>query len=123
MRLLHATFIVLPVVAGLDKFAELLTNWPKYLSPAMQSIVPLSPQAFMYAVGIVEIFAGISVAVRPRVGGLIVGAWLCLIALNLVLHPAGYFDIALRDLGLAFAAFACARLSNPPRATDPEEDD
>ena len=110
-QILHLGFIVLPVIAGLDKFTMFLADWPKYLSPAFQSIVPLDAAVFMYAVGIVEILAGLLVAIRPRIGAYVVGGWLVAIVINLVLHPAGYLDLALRDVGLAMAAFALACLS------------
>jgi uncharacterized membrane protein YphA (DoxX/SURF4 family) len=112
-RALYAWFIVLPIAAGLDKFAMLLAEWPQYLSPVIASAIPLDPILFMYAVGIIEIGAGILVAIRPRIGGLVVAAWLVAIAVNLVLHPAGYLDIAVRDIGLAVGAFALSRLAVP----------
>jgi hypothetical protein len=115
-HLLHVGFIVLPLIAGLDKFTMFLADWPKYLSPAYQGILPLSAPAFMMAVGIVEILAGLLVAIKPKIGATVVGVWLVAIVINLVLHPAGYLDIALRDVGLAIAAFALAALSPHSRS-------
>jgi len=108
-QLLHIAFTVAPVVAGVDKFTHFLTNWDRYLSPLMPRF-GLSAHTFMLGIGVIEIVAGLIVAVAPRIGGWIVGLWLCGIILNLLTIP-GYFDIALRDLGLALGAFALARLS------------
>lgn len=110
-HLLHKGLVVLPVLAGLDKFTMLLTDWSKYLSPAFQALIPFDAQVFMYVVGIVEIVAGLLVAVKPRIGGYVVGGWLLAIVVNLALHRAGYLDVALRDIGLAIAAFTLARVS------------
>jgi hypothetical protein len=108
-RILYFGFIVAPIVAGLDKFFHLLVNWDQYLAPVIAGFLPVSPHAFMLAVGIIEIVAGIIVAVKPSVGGLVVAAWLWGIIVNLLLIP-GYFDIALRDFGLSLGAVALARL-------------
>ena len=110
-QLLHAAFVVLPVVAGLDKFANLLVDWTKYLAPVATDVLPVSASTFMYAVGVIEVIAGLAVALRPRFGGMLVAGWLVAIALNLVIHPAGYYDIAVRDLGLAIGAAALSLLS------------
>lgn len=107
-RLLHLGFVVAPVVAGLDKFFNVLVDWEQYLAPFIADLV--GAQVFMVVVGIVEIAAGIGVAVRPRVFAYIVAAWLVGIIVNLLLIP-GYYDIALRDLGLAIGALALGRLS------------
>src|SRR5688572_9612293 len=109
--ILHLGFIVLPVIAGLDKFTHLLCNWDKYLAPAIAGILPIDPHHFMLGVGVVEILAGLLVALRPRIGGYVVAAHLVAIILNLTIHPFGYMDVALRDLGLAIGAFAMARLA------------
>jgi hypothetical protein len=101
---------VAPVIAGADKFFHVLVNWDQYLSPVVTRILPLSGHTFMLGVGLVEIAAGLLVAFLPVIGGLVVGAWLCGIILNLLSIPA-YYDIALRDLGLALGAFALARLA------------
>lgn len=108
-QILHIAFTVAPILAGLDKFTQFLVNWDQYLSP----IVPrfgLSAHTFMLGIGVIEIIAGLLVAFAPRIGAWIVGVWLCGIVVNLLTIPA-YFDIALRDFGLALGAFALARLS------------
>lgn len=107
---LRTAFIVAPVLFGLDKFANLLVDWPMYLAPWINGIVPGTAQQAMYAVGIVEILAGIVVAVAPRFGGMLVAAWLAGIIINLLTIP-GFYDIALRDFGLFVAALALARLA------------
>lgn len=104
--ILRLGFIVAPIVAGLDKYTNILVNWEKYLTPIVANVIPAG--AFMRMVGVVEIAAGILVGVKPKWGGLIVGAWLLGIVLNLLL--TGYYDIALRDFGLSLGAFALARL-------------
>ncbi|GAB2651463.1 hypothetical protein [Kribbella swartbergensis] len=107
---LRTVFTVAPIVFGLDKFANLLTDWPGYLAPWIDDIVPGSGQDAMYAVGVIEIVAGVAVALIPRYGGLIVAAWLAGIILNLLTIP-GFYDVALRDFGLLVAAVALARLA------------
>ena len=109
-QMLHIAFTVAPIVAGLDKFFHALVDWDMYLSPMVARMLPIDGHTFMLGVGIVEVLAGAIVAVMPRIGGWIVGFWLCGIILNLLSIPA-YFDIALRDLALALGAFALARLS------------
>jgi hypothetical protein len=109
-QILHLGFVVAPMVAGADKFFHFLVNWDQYLSPLVARMLPVSGHTFMLAVGVIEVAAGLLVAFRPAIGGLVVGAWLCGIIVNLLLIP-GYYDIALRDLGLAMGAFALARLS------------
>ncbi len=108
--ILHVAFVVAPVVAGLDKFFHLLVNWDKYLAPVIANLSPIGGHGLMQVVGVVEIVAGILVAVKPRIGAYVVCAWLLGILINLLLIP-GYFDIALRDFGLALGALALARLS------------
>jgi uncharacterized membrane protein YphA (DoxX/SURF4 family) len=108
--LLRTVFTIAPIVFGLDKFFNLMTNWPQYLAPVVTDVLPLSAQQFMYVVGVVEIAAGILVLVLPRYGALVVAAWLAGIILNLLLLP-GFFDVALRDFGLFVAAIALFRLS------------
>jgi hypothetical protein len=107
---LRTVFTVAPILFGLDKFANLLTDWPRYLAPWIDGIIPGSSQQAMYAIGVVEIVAGIAVAVMPRFGGWVVAAWLAGIILNLLTIPA-FYDVALRDFGLLVAAVALARLS------------
>ena len=105
------TYGVVPIVAGLDKFTNLLTDWTQYLSPLALRVLPVSATAFMYIVGVVEIAAGILVLSRlTRVGAYVVSAWLVAIALNLLL-TGRYFDIAVRDLVMAVGAFSLARLT------------
>ncbi len=108
--LLRTVFTLAPVLFGIDKFANLLTDWPGYLAPWVDGIVPGTAQQAMYAVGVVEIVAGLAVAVLPRFGGLLVAAWLAGIIVNL-LTISGFYDIALRDFGLLVAAVALARLA------------
>ncbi len=108
--LLRTAFTVAPIVFGLDKFANLLTDWPGYLAPWIDGIVPGTAQQAMYAVGVVEVLAGLLVAVAPRLGGWVVAIWLAGIILNLLTIP-GFYDVALRDFGLFLAAVALARLA------------
>jgi len=112
--LLRTVFTVAPIIFGLDKFTNLLTHWTMYLAPAATSVVPLPAQSFMYVVGVVEIIAGLAVAVRPRFGSLLVAVWLLGIIVNLLVLGS-YFDVALRDFGLLAGALALNRLS-PGRA-------
>ena len=109
-QILHIGFTVAPILAGLDKFAHVLVNWDQYLTPAVARLLPFSGHSFMLLVGVVEVVAGLIVAVRPRIGAYIVSAWLVAILINLLL-AGGFYDIALRDLGLALGALALARLS------------
>jgi hypothetical protein len=109
--LLRIAFTVAPILFGLDKFAEVLTNdWTRYLSTEFNDILPGSAADAMHIVGVVEIAAGLVVAVLPRFGGLLVAAWLGGIILNLLL-VGGYGDIALRDFGLLIGALALSRLA------------
>ena len=108
--LLRIAFTVAPILFGLDKFTNLLTNWTGYLAPWVDALVPGTAQQTMYAAGVVEVLAGIVVAVAPRIGGWVVAAWLLGIIVNLLSIP-GYFDIALRDVGLLAGALALARLA------------
>jgi hypothetical protein len=109
-QLLHVAFIVAPIVAGIDKFTHLLVDWTQYLAPVIAARLPVAPPTFMQGVGVVEIIAGLVVALRPAVGGYVVAVWLWGIIVNLLLIP-GHYDIALRDLGLSLAALALARLA------------
>jgi hypothetical protein len=108
--LLRVGFTVLPIVFGLDKFANVLTDWTQYLAPEIDRLVPGTAHQAMLAVGVVEIVAGLVVAVLPRFGGPLVAAWLAGIILNLLLI-GGFYDVALRDLGLLFGAAALSRLA------------
>ena len=106
---LRVTFIAVPILAGLDKFTNLLAFWPHYLSPAFARLLPITPSAFMHTIGIVEIVVGILVLTKAtRIGAYIAMVWLACIAVNLA--SMGLFDIAVRDLGLAVGAFTLARL-------------
>jgi uncharacterized membrane protein len=107
---LRTAFTVAPILFGLDKFANLMTFWPKYLAHWVDAIVPGSAQADMYVVGVVEIIAGLVVLVAPRLGAWVVAAWLVGIIVNLLSFSA-YYDIALRDFGLFLGAVALARLA------------
>ena len=112
--LLRVVFAVAPILFGIDKFAEVLTDdWAKYLAPEFNDVLPGSATDAMYLVGIVEIAAGIVVAVSPRFGGALVAAWLAGIILSLLL-VGGYGDIALRDFGLLVGALALSRLAAAP---------
>ncbi|MDX3799264.1 hypothetical protein [Streptomyces sp. AK04-3B] len=108
--ILRTAFTVAPIVFGLDKFANLLVDWPAYLAPWIDDLVPGSAQAAMYAVGAIEIAAGIAVAFAPRFGAWLVAGWLGGIIVNLLTIP-DHYDIALRDFGLLLAAVALARLA------------
>ncbi|CAL9648985.1 hypothetical protein [Streptomyces sp. enrichment culture] len=108
--ILRTGFTVAPILFGLDKFANLLVDWPTYLAPWIDDIVPGSAQAAMYAVGVIEIVAGLAVALAPRFGGWLVAGWLAGIIVNLLTIP-DHYDIALRDFGLLLGAVALARLA------------
>jgi len=109
-RILHLAFTVAPIVAGVDKFFNLLVNWEQYLPSFVNKMVGGHGHGLMMVVGIIEIVAGLGVAFKPRVFAYVVSAWLLLIIANLLMIP-GYYDVALRDFGLALAALALARLS------------
>jgi hypothetical protein len=109
-RLLQFGFVVAPIVAGLDKFLHLLTDWEKYLAPVVSNTFGIQPHSFMMIVGVIEIVAGLVVAIKPRFGGYLVAAWLFGIIVDLI-AVGGYLDIALRDLGLLLGALAMARLA------------
>jgi hypothetical protein len=108
--LLRTVFTVAPIAFGLDKFANVLTDWPTYLAPWIDDLVPGTAQQAMYAVGVVEVLAGVAVAAAPRWGAWLVAAWLGGIIVNLLTVP-GFYDIALRDFGLLVGAVALARLA------------
>ena len=109
--ILQITFIIMPIIAGLDKFPFLLAKWDQYLSPEVRNVLIGRGRAFMYLVGIIEIIVGIGMIFKPKLFAYIVAAWLLLIIINLLMLE-NYYDIALRDLGLLLAAVACARLSH-----------
>ncbi|GAA4475766.1 DoxX family membrane protein [Rhodococcus olei] len=107
---LRTVFTVAPILFGLDKFTNVMTDWPRYLAPWIDGILPGTAQQGMYIVGVIEIVAGIVVAVAPRFGAWLVAAWLAGIIVNLLTLP-GYYDVALRDFGLLVAAAALGRLA------------
>ncbi len=116
-RILHVGFVVAPIIAGLDKFFNLLTDWTMYLAPVFPNLLGIDARTFMYGVGAIEIAAGIAVAIVPRFAAYVVMAWLWGIIVNLLILGQ-YFDVALRDFGLLLAALALARLaSNFRRST------
>jgi hypothetical protein len=111
-ELLHIAFAVAPIIAGLDKFLHLLTDWDKYLAPQILRLAdgtPLAGTHFMFGVGAIEIVAGILVALRPKYGAYLVALWLLAIIVNLVM-VGGFLDVALRDVGLLLGALALGRL-------------
>ena len=108
--ILRFGFTVAPILAGVDKFLDLMVDWDKYLSPMASNALGGHGHQFMMVVGVVEIIAGIGVALKPKVFAYIVAIWLLLIIANLLSIP-GYYDVALRDLGLALGALALGRLS------------
>ena len=109
---LRMSFGLTPLLAGLDKFANLQTHWPKYVAPAIAGVLPMTPQHFMYLVGIIEIVAGLAMLLSPwtKAFSYVVAAWLAAIALNLII--GGYYDIAVRDLVMAVSAVSLARLTD-----------
>jgi hypothetical protein len=108
--LLRIGFTVAPILFGLDKFLDWLVDWRIYLAPEINDLIPGNAHQAMLAVGVIEIVAGLVVAVRPKFGGYLVAAWLAGIIMNLLLQ-AGFYDIALRDFGLLLAALSLARLA------------
>jgi uncharacterized membrane protein YphA (DoxX/SURF4 family) len=116
--LLRTVFTVAPIVFGLDKFVNLLATWPTYLAPSVDRLVPGSAQQAMYAVGVIEVVAGLLVAVRPRYGAPVVAAWLAGIIVNLLLLGE-FYDVALRDFGLLVGALALSRLATARRPEGP----
>jgi len=108
--MLWAGFVAIPLIMGVDKFFNVLTNWEHYLAPWLVQISPVSPHTMILAIGVVEIAAGIMVALRPRYAAFVVALWLAGIIVNLVTYP-GFYDVALRDFGLMVAALALAVLA------------
>jgi hypothetical protein len=108
--LLRIAFVVAPILFGLDKFFHVLVNWDRYLAPQFVDLFNVQAHTLMYAVGAIEIVAGLAVALRPRFGGYLVAVWLAGIITNLLLLGS-YYDIALRDFGLLLAALTLARLA------------
>lgn len=108
--LLKLTYGLVPIIAGLDKFTNILTDWSQYLSPQMVSLLPFQPATFMMIVGIIEIVAGILVLIRTELGAYVVSAWLVCIALTLLL-TWHFPDVAVRDIVMAIGAYTLGRLS------------
>jgi uncharacterized membrane protein YphA (DoxX/SURF4 family) len=109
--LLRIGFTVAPIAFGLDKFFNVLVDWESYLAPWVNRLIPGTAHHFMDVVGIIEIVAGLAVAIKPRYGAYLVAAWLAGIITNLLTY-SGYYDIALRDFGLMLAALTLARLAS-----------
>jgi len=119
---LRIAFGAVPAIAGLDKFTNLLVDWTQYLSPLAESLLPVSPHVFMGAVGVIELLVGLAVLTKfTRIGAYVAAAWLVLVAVQV--GAAGYFDVAVRDLVMASAAFTLARIeatrSSPAPAVRP----
>lgn len=109
-NLLKYTFVIVPIVAGADKFTNLLTHWEQYVNPSIEGLLPFSPSVFMMIVGVIEIAAGIIVLKKTEIGGYIVAGWLTIIALSLLIG-FNYVDVAVRDLVMAISALSMARIS------------
>ena len=110
-QILHVGFVIAPIVAGLDKFFNLLVNWEQYLPSFVNKMVGGHGPELMLVAGVIEIIAGLGVLFKPKFFAYVVSAWLLMIVVNMLMIP-GYYDIALRDFGLALGAFALARLSH-----------
>jgi hypothetical protein len=115
--LLRTAFVVAPILFGLDKFFDVMADWSAYLAPSIDRLIPGTAHTAMLIVGVIEIVAGLLVAVRPRIGGFVVAAWLAGIIVNLLLL-GGHLDIALRDVGLLAGALALAWLAPGWRPRD-----
>lgn len=110
-NLLKYTFGIVPIVAGLDKFTNVLTDWSQYISPTFANMLPFDSTTFMMIVGVIEIFAGILVLTKTKIGALVVSIWLVLIALTLLLSGQ-YIDVAVRDIVMGIAAFSLFKLKS-----------
>ncbi|MGN6816562.1 MAG: hypothetical protein ACTHK3_10850 [Solirubrobacterales bacterium] len=116
--IMRIAFTVAPILFGLDKFFNVMVDWEQYLAPWINEIIPGSASTAMHLVGVIEIIAGIFVALKPRYGAYVVAAWLAGIIINLLTY-SGYYDVALRDFGLMLGALTLARLASvydPPGA-------
>lgn len=113
--ILKYTFGLVPIVAGLDKFANILTNWSQYISEGFAVLLPFEPTPFMMIVGVIEISAGVLVLTKTKIGAYVVSAWLVAIAMTLILSWS-YVDVAVRDLVMAIGAFSLAKLSEEKNA-------
>ena len=109
-QILHVGFVVAPIVTGLDKFFNLLVSWEQYLPAFVNKMVGGHGHELMLVAGVIEIIAGLGVLFKPKFFAYVVSAWLLMIVVNLLMIP-GYYDVALRDFGLALGALALARLS------------
>lgn len=118
-NLLKYTFGLVPIVAGLDKFTNILTDWSQYISDGFAGMLPFNPSTVMIIVGVIEIVAGVLVLTKTRIGAYVVSAWLVAIALTLIFSWS-YVDVAVRDLVMAIAAFSLAKISdyNTPKANN-----
>jgi uncharacterized membrane protein YphA (DoxX/SURF4 family) len=114
--ILHWTYGLVPIVAGADKFMHLLTDWDKYLAPAVANLLPMQLHGFMSIVGIIEIVAGVLVLIKPKIGSLVVALWLIGIAINLLL-TGQYYDVAVRDTVMAIGSFCLYLLVSDRRKT------
>ena len=108
--MLRIAFTVAPILFGVDKFFNVMVDWTQYLAPWINSIIPGDAHDAMHLVGVIEIVAGLAVAIRPRIGAPLVAAWLFGIIINLLTY-SGYYDIALRDFGLMIGALTLTRLA------------
>ena len=116
--LLRTGFVIAPILFGVDKFFNFMVDWPHYLAPWINRLVPGTAQGSMYVVGVIEIVAGLVVLISPRWGSLLVAVWLAAIIVNLLTaEPPEYYDIALRDFGLFLAALSLNRLATAFRVT------
>lgn len=109
-NLLKYTFGLVPIVAGLDKFTNILTDWSQYLSQGFTGLLPVEPNVFMMVVGVIEIVAGILVLTKTKIGALVVAAWLMAIAVTLIFSWS-FVDVAVRDIVMAIAAFGLVKLT------------
>jgi hypothetical protein len=110
-NILHFGFVALPLIAGIDKFFDYLTEWDKYLAPWISNMLGVSAHNFMMGVGAIEIVAGLLVAFKPRLGAYVVAAWLAGIIINLATNPIHYWDVAARDFGLFLGALSLGGLA------------
>lgn len=110
-QILHFGFTILPIIAGIDKFFNYLTNWEQYLAPSITKALGMPAHSIMVVIGCVEIVAGLIVAFVPRIGAYIVALWLIGIIGNLAINPTHYWDVAARDFGLCLGAFALGSIS------------
>lgn len=109
--LLKFTYGLVPIVAGLDKFTNILTDWSQYLGSGMTDMLPMEASTFMMIVGVIEIVAGVLVLTKTKIGAYVVSAWLALIAVTLILSGS-YLDVAVRDLVMAIGAYVLVKLSD-----------